>query len=391
MAAVGDGSAARLDDRLDGPLRPSRSTRRGSTSCRARWTGSTGTRSSCRVTWRQPFGSSSRSLAEVLFVGGVTAAAGTGGSGVDRRVRVRRPARRGGPRPVVARRPGRAARAGARGASGVPVGGGRAAVPAPSRHGLTGRLPADRHCPRRYCTGQSATSWPSSRAARSGQAGRGARRGRAAPRRPGPPRRSPPPAAGSVIEPDGAGRDAGPRAHLGARTAPGSRGRARSPGRGAGRPRSSPRGRRRAPRSRPASATRLVERPAALHPVGGRDARRAAAARPATRRARRRDLERQPHAALEVAAVGVVAAVGERREELVQQVAVRHVQLDDAEAGAAARRAAATKAATIPGARRRGEPARHVPAVGERRPRSARRAVQPRSSGPTGPPPRHGA
>ena len=43
-----------------------------------------------------------------------------------------------------------------------------------------------------------------------------------------------------------------------------------------------------------------------------------------------------------------VAAVGERREELVQQVAVRRVDLDHLEAGGQRRRAAAAKAATTP-------------------------------------------
>ena len=44
-------------------------------------------------------------------------------------------------------------------------------------------------------------------------------------------------------------------------------------------------------------------------------------------------LEREPHPALERAAVLVGPPVGQRREELVQQVAVRGVQLDDVEAG----------------------------------------------------------
>ena len=51
------------------------------------------------------------------------------------------------------------------------------------------------------------------------------------------------------------------------------------------------------------------------------------------------DLEREAHAVLEAAAVVVVALVGERRQELVQQVAVRGVQLD-ARRGRGARRAA---------------------------------------------------
>src|SRR5712692_10280999 len=38
---------------------PGRSTRQGSTSCRAPWTGSIGTRSSCAGIWGRPFSSSS--------------------------------------------------------------------------------------------------------------------------------------------------------------------------------------------------------------------------------------------------------------------------------------------------------------------------------------------
>jgi hypothetical protein len=45
------------------------------------------------------------------------------------------------------------------------------------------------------------------------------------------------------------------------------------------------------------------------------------------------DLEHQAHPAREVAAVAVGARVGQRREELVQQVAVRRVHLDHVEAG----------------------------------------------------------
>ena len=44
-----------------------------------------------------------------------------------------------------------------------------------------------------------------------------------------------------------------------------------------------------------------------------------------------RDLERKAHASLERAAVFVVAAVRQRRHETVQQIAVRHVQLDGVE------------------------------------------------------------
>ncbi len=43
-------------------------------------------------------------------------------------------------------------------------------------------------------------------------------------------------------------------------------------------------------------------------------------------------LQRKPDPVLEGAAVGIVAAIGDRRQELVQQVAMRHVQLDGVDA-----------------------------------------------------------
>ena len=77
---------------------------------------------------------------------------------------------------------------------------------------------------------------------------------------------------------------------------------------------------------------RLLEVPAALHPVGGGDA---SEDRPLDREGlahRVRHGERQAHPVLEAAAVLVPPAVGERGEELVEEVAVRHVDLDGLEA-----------------------------------------------------------
>ncbi len=77
---------------------------------------------------------------------------------------------------------------------------------------------------------------------------------------------------------------------------------------------------------------RILERPAAVHPVGGGNARaERALARP--RRAHRvEDFQRKAHATATVAAVRIIAPVRERREELVQQIAVREVQLERVDA-----------------------------------------------------------
>ena len=56
---------------------------------------------------------------------------------------------------------------------------------------------------------------------------------------------------------------------------------------------------------------------------------------PTRSRTAREHLAREPRAALEVAAVAVGARVVEGREELVQQIAVRHVDLDAVEAALA--------------------------------------------------------
>ena len=51
---------------------PARSTRQRSTSCRAPWTGSIGTRSSCAEIWGRPFEQLKQEPGKGLFVGGVT-------------------------------------------------------------------------------------------------------------------------------------------------------------------------------------------------------------------------------------------------------------------------------------------------------------------------------
>src|SRR5512135_1578568 len=80
---------------------------------------------------------------------------------------------------------------------------------------------------------------------------------------------------------------------------------------------------------------RVVGLEAALEPVARGDARaQAAIPRPGLAQ-RARDLERRAHAVFEAAAVAVAARVGERREELVQEIAVRGVHLEHVQADAA--------------------------------------------------------
>jgi len=74
---------------------------------------------------------------------------------------------------------------------------------------------------------------------------------------------------------------------------------------------------------------------------------RTAAVPPATRAHRRDHLEQQPGASGEAAAVSVLAVVGERREERVQEVAVGGVDLDEPEAGGKGALAATANAATM--------------------------------------------
>ena len=73
--------------------------------------------------------------------------------------------------------------------------------------------------------------------------------------------------------------------------------------------------------------------PAALDPVGGAQAHEQRLVHGPGVPDGARDFQQQPHAVLEGAAVGVGAGVRQRRQELVQQVAVRGVNLDGVEAG----------------------------------------------------------
>jgi hypothetical protein len=72
--------------------------------------------------------------------------------------------------------------------------------------------------------------------------------------------------------------------------------------------------------------------PAALDPVGGREAHAHRHRRRHRGTHRLGHLEREAHAVLERTAVAVGALVGQRREELMQQVAMRAVQLDGVDA-----------------------------------------------------------
>ena len=109
----------------------------------------------------------------------------------------------------------------------------------------------------------------------------------------------------------------------------------------------------------------VVERPAALDPVAGRDAHRQRELGRPGRAHRLDDLEQEPRAPGEVAAVGVGAQVRERREEGVEEVAVRGVDLEQPEAGRVrAPRGRREGLDDVPDLARR-ELARHVPAVVE--------------------------
>ncbi len=79
---------------------------------------------------------------------------------------------------------------------------------------------------------------------------------------------------------------------------------------------------------------RVVGRQPAFHPVAAGDADPERDRLRHDRAHRARDLERKAHAGLERSAVAVRALVGDRREEAVQEIAVRAVQLDGVDAGA---------------------------------------------------------
>src|SRR5260221_1911926 len=81
----------------------------------------------------------------------------------------------------------------------------------------------------------------------------------------------------------------------------------------------------------------LVDVPAAVSPVGAGYAHRNRTISREGGAHRVKDFERKPHAVLQAATILIVAPVGERRQELVQQIAVRAVELDgmDSEPGGA--------------------------------------------------------
>ena len=78
---------------------------------------------------------------------------------------------------------------------------------------------------------------------------------------------------------------------------------------------------------------RLVRVPAIVHPVGGRQAHQQRQFRGPDPTHRLAHLQQQADAILEGAAIVILTAIGEWREELVQQVAVRSMHFGDLEAG----------------------------------------------------------
>ncbi len=76
----------------------------------------------------------------------------------------------------------------------------------------------------------------------------------------------------------------------------------------------------------------VIERPAAFGPVGRRDAHADRLSLRHHGADRVVDLQREPHAALQRPAISVGALVGERREKVVNEIAVRAMNLDHVEA-----------------------------------------------------------
>ena len=77
----------------------------------------------------------------------------------------------------------------------------------------------------------------------------------------------------------------------------------------------------------------LVGRPAVVNPVGGRDADKKREVGWPGSADGVDDLQEEAGAVLEAAAVSIGALIGERREELMQQIAVGSVDLNEVEAG----------------------------------------------------------
>jgi hypothetical protein len=75
----------------------------------------------------------------------------------------------------------------------------------------------------------------------------------------------------------------------------------------------------------------LLNIPTALDPVGGGNAHENREPARDAGPDRFGDAQGQPHAVLQAAAIGIAAEIGERGEKLVQEIAMRRVNLDHLE------------------------------------------------------------
>ena len=85
----------------------------------------------------------------------------------------------------------------------------------------------------------------------------------------------------------------------------------------------------------PGELHRVIQRPAPFAAVDRRDPREQRHAVRDRGAHRGRHFERKTHASLEITAIGILASIAERRQETVQQITVRHVQLEHAKAAGA--------------------------------------------------------